>query len=112
MKQYLNLIFWGVVWLIIWIILYPFIKNKDNCATWAIRQWTNHGGYLSIRWCRSNRVNWIKWPHFLWLPEEHHDKLYHVIPENADHDLHWFPAPVFKVKLLYGDDPNDNYKEN
>lgn len=73
--------------------------------TWAFKQWDHSGGYLVIRWCRSYKYEWLRWPHFLWLPGDKHQELEHVIP-NDDTALtkKTIPQPWFHPVRVKGDD--------
>jgi hypothetical protein len=47
----------------------------------------------------------MRWPHFLWLSEEHHEELKHFLPRVDDMDLHYLPAPWFEGRVQKGDPP-------
>ena len=85
-------------------------KNEDNCLNWALDKWDDEGGYLVFRWCRHNKFPWIKWPHFMWLPKEHHIHLIHIVPIEKEGETHPFPSPWFDYEELHGDDKS--IKEN
>lgn len=95
-------VFWGLVFFILYIPLLVTRKNRDNCLTWALRKWDHEGGYLVIRWARSNRSRWILWPHFLWLHPEKHHHLEHVISEKEEE--HLIPEVWFEPVHIKGDD--------
>lgn len=107
MWSYFKITIWAVLWLLIWIFIAPFRKKRDNCLTWAMKKYDNEGGYLVIRWCRTNRVRWIKWPHFLWMDAKHHDKLEHCIPTKNEHSEKTFPNPWFDSYIKKGDKEED-----
>lgn len=111
MQSLLRLIFWGGLWLIAWAfttVLRKITKRPrlDNCLTWALRRWDEDDGYLVIRWCRSARFRWMKWPHFLWLPVNADSELRHLMPRDDDNELHVLPAPWFEGKIVKGDPPD------
>ena len=111
MWSYAKLTIWGIMWLILWVSTTIIRKNKENCLTWAIRKWDTEGGYLVIRWCRHNKLRWIRWPHFLWLAEEHEQYLEHVIPPKDSYDeYHTIPSPWFTPRHVKGD--KKSVKEN
>lgn len=102
---------WGVIWFPTWFWIEVVRKIKkrprmDNCLSWALRKWEAEGGYLVIRWCRSNRVQWIRWPHFLWLDINDHQNLRHFIPKEDDQSTRWIPEAWFDGKIQKGD-PED-----
>lgn len=111
MWSYFKITVWAVLWLIIWIFIAPFRKKRDNCLTWAMRKYDEEGGYLVIRWCRTNRFRWIKWPHFLWLPASEHKKLEHCIPKENEHTEKTIPCPWFESYIKKGD-ADEEGKEN
>ncbi len=84
MLSYLRLALWAILWSIVWPIM-KIVKKKGehNCLTWAFNEWEEKEGYLVIRWCRSRRFRWIRWPHFLFLDQEHHDLLRHYMPNDV-----------------------------
>lgn len=107
MSKFILLMVWGLLWMITWPIVtaYKIVFRKpraDNCFTWAIRKWHQHGGYLVIRWCRSSKTP-VKWPHFLWLPDN--DKnVVHYVPKKAQQGERYVPDVFFEGKVTYGDD--------
>ena len=90
MKSLMSLIFWGTVFLIVWVVTWPFKGNKTNCFVWAVSNWQTQGGYLVVRWCQENR--WVKYPHFLWLPNQQ-SNLYHVYPKEGEPEHAWWFNP-------------------
>ena len=109
MWTFVKIICWGLLWFPVWLVVLPFKKNKDNCLVWALHKFNTEGGYICIRWCRSNRFSFIKWPHFLWLPPEHHIKLQHVVPVNTiNGEEHKLPNPWFVPEHRYGDAGSDD----
>jgi|SRR5271157_4250327 len=108
MWSFAKLVLWGVVLLIAWPIVHAhrcFRKKPrvDNCVTWAVRRWDeNPGSYLVIRWCRSSRTD-FRWPHFLWIHEDHHEKMKHLLPRNDDQDTKFLPDLFFEGKIVTGD---------
>lgn len=109
MWSYIKVIVWGTIWLLVWIIMVPLRGNRQNCLSWAIEKWDQEGGYLVMRWCRSNRSQWIMWPHFLWLPEDKHHQLEHVIPvPEQDDAAQIVPKVWFDHVHMVGDHVNVN----
>lgn len=111
MSSLLRLIFWGALWLTAWVfttLLRKVTKKPrlDNCLTWSLRRWDEEGGYLVIRWGRSARYSWMRWPHFLWLPEDQNEQLRHFLPRDEKHDEVLLPAPWFEGYIQKGD-PKD-----
>lgn len=108
-----KVLFWGNLWLVLWVLLLPFQRNRENCLTWALKQWEMYGGYVVIRWCRQNKSSWIVWPHFLWLPEQSDHNLVHVIPPDDEWDENsqrMLPKAWFTPRKIHGDpyDVNEN----
>ncbi len=105
MYSYFKIILWGCVWFWIWLFTYFFVKReKGNCLTWSVKQFDEKGGYLVIRWCKSNKLRWFSWPHFLWLDEEHSKLLKHYIPKDKDYtEKKTVPKPWFEGKIKHGD---------
>ena len=91
MKSLLSLIFWGIIFLIVWTVTWPFKGNKTNCFVWAVEKWEKEGGYLVIRWCQADTK--FKWPHFLWLPNQH-SQLKHAYPkDDIGEGMHYWFEP-------------------
>lgn len=108
MWTFVKIVIWGIVWYPCWLLTLPLRKNKDNCLIWALNKFDNEGGYLVIRWCRSNKFPAIKWPHFLWLPAEHHQHLEHIVPSGeTGGEEHKLPVPWFDPEWRQGDDKRD-----
>jgi len=110
MWYYVKLTCWSVLWLIIWPLSLPF-RSKErnhNCLTWAIEQIERNDGYLVIRWCRSSKLPWLKWPHFMYLPIQDQDKVIHFVPEKDEHVKKWYPRPWFKGYIKIGDPKGGN----
>lgn len=108
MWSYFKLTVWAVLWL--WLLAFFFIftrKGRDNCLSWAMRKHDEDGGYIVIRWCRSNKVRWLNWPHFLWLDKKHGEHLMHYVPVEKDHDEKFVPHPWFKGHIKKGDNESD-----
>lgn len=103
MWSYTKLILWGAGWLCLWTIFLIRRKERDNCLTWAVEKWDEQGGYLVIRWCRHNKLTWIKWPHFLWLDSKHEDLLEHVVPKEGVMERQFLPHPWFTPQHIKGD---------
>jgi hypothetical protein len=99
---FFKILVWGLAWYPVWVITLAVKGNKNNCLLWALDKFDNEGGYIVIRWSRSNSVPFIKWPHFLWLPEEHHIHLQHIVP-NGDTETHKLPSPWFVPEHRTGD---------
>lgn len=72
--------------------------------TWAIDKFEREGGYIAIRWCRSSKYDWFRWPHFMWIAPEDHHVLQHVVPVNDTTQKKRVPDPWFDPKQLRGDD--------
>ena len=116
MLSFLKLVLWGLVWAPAWgfTVMARYFKKSprlDNCLTWALRRWEEEGGYLCIRWCRSNRIEKINWPHFLWLPPDKHQELRHFVPLSEDQGPRFLPDAWFEGKVQKGDD-EDEVMEN
>lgn len=108
MWSFIKVLFWGIAMLFTWppIALFRHVCKKprmDNCFTFAIRKWQDEEGYLVIRWCRSNTISWLRWPHFLWLDPKYHENLIHFIPKRENQDDRAFPKPFFNGKVQKGD---------
>lgn len=113
MWSYAKLTFWACFWFALWIIVAPIRHGRDNCLTYALRKWDEEGGYLVIRWCRSNKVRWIQWPHFLHLSYKHGERfLEHAVPKEKEHDEQLLPHPWFEPKVKVGDKRRDDVVEN
>lgn len=113
MLSYLRLAIWTVIWVVGWPLTLPFRKKGEhNCLTWALRQMEKKEGYLVIRWCRSAKYEWLKWPHFLYLQAEHHEDLIHLVPKKNEHSKKTIPSPWFDGYIKIGDDPKDEFHEN
>lgn len=110
MWSYFKLIAWGVAWFVAWAVTFPWRRGRENCLTWAVNKWDKEGGYLVIRWCRHNKFPFVKWPHFLWLEEKHHNHLEHVIPKEGIGEYHILPNPWFEPEHKKGD--SHKIKEN
>jgi hypothetical protein len=111
MWSFIKLMIWGLIWTPAWVattILRNTAKKPrlDNCLSWALRKWDEEGGYLVIRWCRLNRVPWVRWPHFLWLPPQNHEELRHFVPrgDSLEQERRVFPDAWFIGKIQKGDD--------
>jgi hypothetical protein len=48
----------------------------------------------------------MRWPHFLWLPEDQNEQLRHFLPRDEKHDEVLLPAPWFEGYIQKGD-PKD-----
>lgn len=113
MWSYFKLTSWACFWFVLWLVFAPFRYGRDNCLTYALKKWQTSGGYLCIRWCRSNKVRWIQWPHFLWLDEKHGERfLQHAVPIKKEHDEQFVPHPWFEPKIKVGDKRRENILEN
>jgi len=110
MWSYFKITLWAIIWLFVWLVVFPFRKNRDNCLTWAMKKFDEEEGYLVIRWCRSSKYKWLRWPHFLWLSKEHHEILQHCIPKEETTNKKIFPQPWFNGYVKQGDE--DESKEN
>lgn len=107
MWSYARITVWAIVWLIIWFFIVPFRRKRDNCLTWAMRKYDEEGGYLVIRWARTSRWKWLRWPHFLWLPPDKHKELQHCIPKEDAHTEKSVPTPWFDSEIKQGDEEDD-----
>jgi len=56
MWSFIKLGGWVILWSIAWFFVLPFRKGRHNCLTWAVEKWDTEGGYLVIRWCRSDTL--------------------------------------------------------
>lgn len=110
MWNFFKLVMWGWLWFVVWAITLPLKKeNDDNCLTYAVRKWEKEDGYLVIRWCRSNKVKWIRWPHFLWLDQSFDRVLEHYVPKEDEDVERTVPKPWFTGRVVYND-PEDHSK--
>ncbi len=114
MLSYLRLALWILFWTIIWPIMQLFRKDgQHNCVTWALKEWEDkEDGYIVIRWCRSSRFKWLRWPHLLYLDQEHNDKLRHFLPSSSKIDKKIVPAIWFDGTERIGDPSKDSADEN
>lgn len=109
MWTFVKIVIWGLLWFPIWIFTLPFKKGRDNCLIWTLRKFDTEGGYICIRWCRSNKIPMIKWPHFLWLPPDQADKLQHIVPvDEVGGEEHKLPVPWFAPENRVGDKQRDD----
>ena len=109
MWSFIKLVIWGLLWTLAWgatTVVRRITKKPrlDNCLSWAMRRWDEESGYLVIRWCRSSKIKWFKWPHFLWLPEDKHKHLRQFVPRVEDQEMQFFPDIWFEGKVQRGDD--------
>lgn len=108
MWSFFKLVMWGLTWFLAWILTLPLKKaDEDNCLTYALNKWDTEGGYLVIRWCRSNKFKWIRWPHFLWLDQSFDRVVEHYVPVEDDSRPQVVPKPWFKGRIVYND-PEDH----
>lgn len=108
MWTFVKIIIWGLAWFPCWLVTLAWRGTKDNCLVWALNKFDAEGGYLVIRWCRSNKIPFVKWPHFLWLPEEHHVHLRHIVPaDEHGGEEHKLPVPWFAYEERQGDPERD-----
>jgi len=108
MWQYTKLVLWSIFWLILWpLSCISKQHNRDNCLTWALRQQQTQGGYLVVRWCRTSKFDWFRWPHFLWLPEQDHSNLQHYVPLSDQSQLKTVPHVWFEGYVKTGDADED-----
>lgn len=113
MLSFIRLALWILFWSIVWPIMQLFRKNgQHNCVTWALNEWEdNKDGYIVIiRWCRSSKFKWLRWPHLLFLDQENNDKLRHFLPDSSKNDKKIVPDIWFDGTEKVGDP--DNTKEN
>lgn len=103
MWSYAKLTIWACLWFLLWILLIPIRKGRQNCLTYALERWDKEGGYLCIRWCRSNKFRLIKWPHFMYLEQKYHKYIVHAVPNEDIQEC--IPTPWFKPKIKIGDKP-------
>jgi len=104
MWSFFKLIMWGVGWFFVGTVTLFFAKrNQNNCLVWAMEKMDDDGGYLVIRWCRSNKFKILKWPHFLWLDGKYQKYLEHYIPNDEDHTEKSIPEPWFDGHVKNGD---------
>jgi len=113
MWSYMRLALWAMFWFLGWVISYPFKKGRHNCLTWAVQQWEEReGGYLVIRWSRSSKHHWFKWPHFLYLPEGKDENLEQFLPDRDEDLVHSIPKAWFHGHIKKGDEFEPGEKEN
>jgi len=68
-------------------------------------------GYIVIRWSRSNKYPWLRWPHFLFIEPHHHDKMVHLLPKDATQiEKHLIPAIWFDGEITNGDAKKQGYE--
>ena len=104
MWSFFKMIVWGIMWFFVGTITLFFAKrNQNNCLVWAMEKMDDEGGYLVIRWCRSSKWNWLRWPHFLWLEEKHHEHLQHYVPDDHGNSEKSIPEPWFNGHVKHGD---------
>jgi len=102
--NYFRLAVWGNIWLILWVLSLPFRRQRDNCLTWALKKQEEEGGYIVIRWARTNKVwDWAKHPHFGWLPEDFHVGTQHYVPHELISNENLIPSLWFDGKVKQGD---------
>ena len=106
MWSYFKLTMWAIIWLVLWFIFLPVRKGRQNCLTYALEKWDTEGGYLVIRWCRSNKVTWFKWPHFMWLDGKYQRYVEHAVPYKDEYVEKFMPEPWFEPKIRKGDPPD------
>lgn len=113
MLQFFRLTLWIIFWFFTWPVLKLFQKKgQQNCVTWALDEWKRKDGYLVIRWCRSSKYQWFRWPHLLFLDQEHHEKLRHFLPQDTSKlKKRLIPDMWFDGKEKQGDDP-ESMEEN
>ena len=113
MLSYIRLALWTIFWLLVWPPLQLFRKKgQHNCVTWAINEWDTKEGYLVIRWCRSSRYKWLRWPHLLFLDQEQQEHLRHFLPDDTSKvDKQVIPDMWFDGTEKIGDSP-ENADEN
>ena len=110
MWSFVKLSIWTILWSIAWFFVLPFRRGRHNCLTWAVKKWDRDGGYLVIRWCRSNKKQWIQWPHFMWMDGKHYRNVEHLVPRTAEERKHVLPQPWFSGKHVKTDSKEN--KEN
>jgi hypothetical protein len=98
---------WVIFWSMAWFFVLPFRKGRHNCLTWAVDKWDREGGYLVVRWCRSNKNQLIRWPHFMWMDEKHYRNVEHLIP-CKDEQKHLLPKPWFTGRHAKADPKENN----
>jgi len=114
MLSFIRLALWILFWSIVWPIMQLFRKKgQHNCVTWALNEWEEkEDGYIVIRWCRSSRFKWLRWPHLLFLDQENNDKLRHFLPNDSSKiDKKVIPDIWFDGTEATGD-PLDKTDEN
>jgi len=106
---FVKIVIWGLIWFPCWLVTLPFKQDRDNCLIWTLKKFDEEGGYICIRWCRSNKIPAIKWPHFLWLPPDHNNKLQHIVPaDEVGGEEHKLPVPWFEPEFREGDAQRDD----
>lgn len=104
MWSYIKIVLWEIAFAPVWLLTVLFKGNRTNCLSWALEKWDKDGGYLVVRWCRHNKFQWIRWPHFLWLDEKYGKYLIHAVPASDTDEKHSIPCPWFTAKIKRGDD--------
>ena len=113
MWSYFKITVWANIWLTLWFVIFAFKrKGRDNCLSWAMKKYDKEGGYLVIRFSRSNRVRWLKWPHFLWLDSKYEKNLKHYVPIEDEHAEKTIPHPWFNGRVKQGDTDENKTDEN
>ncbi len=110
MWSYIKVVLWQIAFAPVWLLTVWFKKDKTNCLEWALDKWDTEGGYLVVRWCRHNKYPMIRWPHFLWLPDEHGVHLQHLVPSRKKNKKRRLPQPWFHGVVMRGD--NEDTVEN
>ena len=104
MWNYFRLACWANIWLILWLFSLPFRKGRDNCLTWAMRKQREEGGYVIVRWARTDKVlDFLKHPHFGWLPDDFHVCTQHYVPDEYVPNEGIIPAVWFDGQVKQGD---------
>lgn len=102
--NYFRLAAWGNIWLILWILSSPFRKKRENCLTWALKKQAEKGGYIVVRWARTDKVwGWARHPHFAWLPQDFHVGTQHYVPDEVTPNETMLPAFWFDGEIKQGD---------
>lgn len=113
MWAYLRLSVWCLFWAFMWPIASLWKRaGQENCLTWAFRRWQERpDGYIVIRWSRSNKYEWMRWPHFLFIDPGNDDHMIHLLPKDAnDIDKHMVPAMWFDGEVIERDNVKQGYE--
>lgn len=113
MLSFYRVAMWCLFWAVVWPIALLWKKaTQENCLTWAFKQWDEKPeGYIVIRWSRSNKYPWMKWPHFLFIDPGNDKDMRHLLPKNAtDLEKHTVPAVWFEGTITERDQKKQGFE--